>query len=140
MRIDRPDEDDSSAAGHDAPTVERESPVFVEHDGWADSAADRTAFSLKYRANVEAAYQAAWGEAVPAFARAWEELQEKDPDPERSRPTVRDDGSWRGDGDRELNPARTAEVDRGSELIREVGENKIIPRFGSRSSTRMSHI
>ena len=60
--------------------------------------------------------------------RTWDEYQDRHPYPERSQPTVHDDGSWRGDGDRELSPALNAEVDRGSEFIREVGEKAISRR------------
>jgi len=137
--IDRLYEDDAPDVAHDSPTAEGDVPTAegeasatVEHDDCADSDAERTAFNLKYRADVEAVYQAAWDEALPTFEAAREEHRRRFPQPERSRPTVEDDGSWHCDGGRlKLSSARNADVDRGGERIREIGKNSIIPGMRS---------
>lgn len=84
---------------------------------------------LRYRDSVvnhEAAH--AWDAAVPELQGIWEKIKAKYGYTERSvsvaQPT---DGSWRGEGDRKLDSAQNAEVDRGYARIREVGERTIIP-------------
>lgn len=134
MGIDRPDEDtapdvrpDSPTAGHDARLVEHDSPPDGQYD-IGDSDADRVAYCLKYRDTVETEYRAAWAEAVPAFQSTWKEHQERYTHPERSRPTVGDDGSWRGDGGRlELSSPQNAEVGWGHNRIREIGKGDVLP-------------
>lgn len=133
MGIDRPDEDtapdvrpDSPTAGHDARATAGDSPT----DGQnyiGDSEADRAAYALKHREKVEAEYLAAWDEAAPAFRETLEDHERQNPYPERSRPTVGDDGSWRTSDRLKLSPPQNAEVDRGGERIREIGERTIIP-------------
>ena len=89
----------------------------------------RVAEHLRYRdvvVNHEAAH--AWDAAVPELQGIWEKIKAKHGYTERSvsvaQPT---DGSWRGEGIRKLDAAQNAEVDRGYERIREVGEHTIIP-------------
>ena len=89
----------------------------------------RVAEHLRYRdvvVNHEAAH--AWGRAVPELRGIWEKIEVKYGYTERSvsvaQPT---DGSWRGEGGRNLDSAQNAEVDRGYTRIREVGEHTIIP-------------
>lgn len=84
---------------------------------------------LQYRDSVvnhEAAH--AWDAVVPELQGIWEKIKAKYGYTERSvsvaQPT---DGSWRGEGDRKLDSAQNAEVDRGYARIREVGERTIIP-------------
>jgi len=132
--IDRLYEDDAPDVGHDSPAAKRDAPTAegeasatVEHDDCADSNAERTAFNLKYRADVEALYQAAWDEAVPVFQANWEEHLRRYPHPERSEPTVHDDGSWSADGSLKLSPEQNAEVDRYCARSRDAGENVIEP-------------
>jgi hypothetical protein len=122
--IDRPDEDD-------APAVEGEARATAGPDVSIDSDAERMAYNVKYRETVAAEYQRAWDEAVPSFREAWAEHVRRYPHPERSHPTAGDDCSWGGDGKLELSPKQNAEVDRGCERIREVGENVIIPGMRS---------
>ncbi len=125
MGIDRPDEDDAPDVARDSLTTGRDSPEGIEHDAFADSDAEREAYSVKYRATVEARYQTAWDDAVPAFRQSWAEHERQYPHPERSRPTVQDDGSWRADANLKLKPEQNTEVNRGCERIRGIGEKVI---------------
>lgn len=127
MRIDHPDEDDAPTIQRDSLAAERD-PSVVDSDRSDDSEAVRAAYSIEYRATVEAEYRMAWAEALPALRRAWEEHEKKYPYPERSRPTVQDqDGSWRDDGGRYLDPPANAEASRGCAEIREQAEKDILP-------------
>jgi hypothetical protein len=128
--IDRADEDDpptvardSSAPRSDSPAAEPDLPAVGDHDCGTD--ADRVAYNLEYRADVEAEY--AWSEAAPLLREAWAEHERKYPRPERSVPTLQPDGSWHGDDNRKLSPEQNAEVDRHCDRVREVGERTIIP-------------
>jgi len=89
----------------------------------------RVAEQLRYRdivVNHEAAH--AWDQAVPELQGVWEKIKTKYGYTERSVSVAQPaDGSWRGEGDRKLDSAQNAEVDRGYERIREVGERTIIP-------------
>jgi hypothetical protein len=75
---------------------------------------------------------------VPELRRTWAEHEARWPLPRRSEASPPPDnpdsqdsldapGAWRGDGGRRLTPDANAEVDRGCERIREVGENVIVP-------------
>src|SRR5690348_11458267 len=89
----------------------------------------RVAEQLRYRdivVNHDAAH--AWDQAVPELQGIWEKIKTKYGYTERSVSVAQPaDGSWRGEGDRKLDSAQNAEVDRGYERIREVGERTIIP-------------
>jgi hypothetical protein len=103
----------------------------------------RTAVEEEYRehrAAVESksgAGRESWDADVPEMRRTWAEHEtrwplpgrsEAPPPPDRPAPDNPDaPGAWRGDGGRRLTPAANAEVDRGCERIREVGENIIVP-------------
>jgi hypothetical protein len=136
--IDRPDEHDGPRDG-----PERGSAGTVpgpECDLESD-ALERANSGPRYRASVEAAYREhhaadetsdEWDAAVPALREAWAEHELKWSATERS--AVRSGsgsaevaGSWQGDGGRRLAPDANAEVGRGCERIREVGENVITP-------------
>jgi hypothetical protein len=127
MQIDRPAEDDAPRARPESHTADTRSPAELEDP-------DRVACALKYRATVDAVnrdYQAAreWDEAVPALRESWETHEKKWTYPERTGPTPHPDvpSAWRGDGDRYLTSEANAEVTRGCEKIREVGETVITP-------------
>lgn len=135
MGIDRPDEDD-------APTVEPESPVTepdtlsVECDSDCDVPgtdvsglhSDRIAEHARYRAVVECeAASHVWAEALAELRAAWEEHKEKYLHPERTSTAVQADGSWHGDGDRELDSAQNTEATRACAQIRELAQDDILP-------------
>ena len=127
MPIDRPTEDDTPRTRPE--TRAADLPPPQEHES-----PDRMAYAAEYRATVGAViqkYQATreWDEVVPALRQAWETHEKKWTYPERTGPTVHPEvaGAWRGDGDRCLAPDANAEVARGSERIREVGETVITP-------------
>ena len=108
MRIDRPNEDDAPVLAHDSPAAERDSPDVVVYDASVDLDAERAAYGAGYRGKVAAEYRAAWDEAVPAFHETWKEIEKKYPDPERARPTVEADGSWRAGDVLKLSPEQNA--------------------------------
>jgi hypothetical protein len=89
----------------------------------------RVAEHLRHRdivINHEAAH--AWDQAVPELRGIWEKIKAKYGYTERSVSVAQPaDGSWRGAGERKLDSAQNAEVDRGYDHIREVGEQTIIP-------------
>jgi hypothetical protein len=133
VRIDRPAENDvpDARAAPDVP-----SPVHEREAG--DSPAvryetrDRATYHAEYRAAVEAEYRAwhgSWDATAPALREAWANHESKWPSPERPAQSPHADtpGTWRGDGGRHLDLDANAEVDRGCERIREVGENIITP-------------
>lgn len=127
MQIDRPAEDDTPRARPEIHAADTPSPVELEGP-------DRVACALKYRATVDAVsrdYQAAreWDGAVPALRQSWETHEKKWTYPERTGPTLHPEvpGAWRGDGGRFLTSEANAEVTRGCEKIREVGETVITP-------------
>jgi hypothetical protein len=133
--IDRPDEDDVQRVGQDPPLAERAPETTPGGDkdlpdmGLPDSRAEQAAEHIRYRAIVECeAARQAWAKALPEFQTAWDDHLIKYPHPERSRPTVQDDGSWR-DGMLELDPKQNAEVDRRYEQICGTGEGVILPRL-----------
>ncbi len=120
--------------GQDSPLAERDPDTVPDgerdlpHVGLPDSRAEQAAEHIRYRAIVECdSARQAWAKALPEFQAAWEDHLTKYPHPERSRPTVRDDGSWRGDGMLELDPKQNAAVDRRYEQISETGVDVILP-------------
>ena len=144
MGIERPDDDDAPAVdrdprqvGGDSPALERELPGEYELSGerelpvgqysGADLEAERERYRVEYPAKVGAAYRAAWDEAVPVLETAWAEHVRNYPRAERAAPTQDSDGSWHGDGQRELDPLQNAEVNQGSERIVEIGRTVILP-------------
>ena len=127
---------------HDAPAVSEHSadnPVgdqpAVDLPAVAPETRDRPTYRAEYCATVDAEYRAAhesWDAASPELRRAWEAHEARWPAPERSGQPLQPDtpsapGAWRGDGGRCLDPEANAEVDRGCDRIREVGENVIVP-------------
>ncbi len=127
MGIDPLDEDDVPTAGSDSAAGGADSPAAVGWDSGADPDADRMAYNVKYREDVENEYLAAWDEAAPGFRAAVEAHERKNPRPEWSQPTGDASGFWRSEGELELKPWQNAEVNRGCERIRDVGEKVIIP-------------
>lgn len=130
MGIDRSDEDDTPDIPRSSPTVERDTSATVDHDTIDDSEAAQAAYNVEYRAIVEAEYRApydAWEKVVPALQEAWAEHERTYPRPERSRPTLDQDGSWHGDGDLELNPAQNADATEGCAEIKEQAKDDILP-------------
>jgi hypothetical protein len=132
--IDRPDEDDVPVVAQDSPLGERDPDMAP--GGKRDlpdvrllgSPPEQAAEHIRYRAIVECdSARQVWARALPEFQAAWKDHLTKYPRPERSGPTLEDDGSWRGDGMLELNPKQNAEVDHRFEQIRETGENVILP-------------
>lgn len=138
MGIDRPDEDDGLRGGSEHGAADSVPVTGPERD--LDSEAqERASFSAQYRGRVDAVYREhrvsdkasdGWDAAVPALREAWAEHELKWSVTERS--SVRSvsaevAGSWHGDGGRRLSPDANAEVGRGCERIREVGENVITP-------------
>ena len=128
MQIDRPAEDDTPRARPESHAADTPSPAELE------TAADRVACVVKYRATVEATFQEyraarEWDEAVPALRESWENHEKKWIYPERTAPTLHPEvpEAWRGEGGRYLAPEANAEVARGCERIREVGETVITP-------------
>jgi hypothetical protein len=127
--IDLPDEGDAADGRRVQEGVARDGPAVL------DEARDREARHAEHRAAVEAAYRAhraapgSWDAELPGLRQAWAELDEKIHLPERSRdsPQPETPGAWRGDGGRYLDPETNAEVDRGYERIRDIGENVIAP-------------
>jgi hypothetical protein len=132
--IDRADENDPPEVEHESPLAELDMPsaepnsaAARDHDRRAYSDAERVAYLAGFPAKVAAEYEDAWDEGVPALRASWAEHEEKYPYPERSRPTVEHDGSWRAKDDLKLSSEQNAEVDRSNERDREIGENLIIP-------------
>ena len=148
MGIDQPDLNDTPDAGHEV------ADGVVLADGAADvvrEARERAARHGEYRAAVEDAYREhraaierksgtgreSWDADVPELRRTWAEHETRWPLPKRSEAPPPPDspspdhadapGAWRGDGGRRLTPEANAEVDRGCERIREIGENVIVP-------------
>lgn len=124
MGIERLDEGDASAVDRGRRAADAPAP---EYEIW-----DRETYYAEYRAAVEAEYRAAsepWDGVAPQLRDAWADHEKKWPSPERQRESPQPDtpGAWRGDGGRYLDPEANAEVDRGCERIREVGENVITP-------------
>jgi hypothetical protein len=124
-------ERESPSAEPDTPSAEADSAAALDHDCRAYSDAERVAYIAKFPARVAAEYEVAWDAGVPAFRASWAEHEEKYPHPERSRPTVEHDGSWRAKDDLKLSPEQNAEVDRSNKRDREIGENVIIPGMWS---------
>jgi hypothetical protein len=127
MQVDRPAEDDTPRAGPESRAADTPPPAELETQ-------DRVACAIKYRATVDAVlreYQAAraWDEAVPALRESWETHEKKWAYPERAEPALHPEvpGAWRGDGGRYLTSEANAEITRGCERIREVGETVITP-------------
>jgi hypothetical protein len=147
--IDQPDVDDTPDAGREvvdgAVLADRAADVVRD-------ARERAARHGEYRAAVEAKYREhraavesksgagheSWDADAPQLRRAWADHETRWPLPKRSEappppdnPDSQDSldapGAWRGDGGRRLTPEANAEVDRGCERIREVGENVIVP-------------
>ena len=149
MGIDQPDVDDAPDAGRKA----ADGAVLADGaDGVVRDARERAARHDEYRAAVEEEYREhraaieresgtgreSWDADVPELRRAWVEHETRWPLPKRSEAPPPPDspdaqespdapGAWRGDGWRRLTPEANAEVDRGCERIREVGENVIVP-------------
>jgi hypothetical protein len=129
MGIERIEEADAPVAGRDL--------AADQGDGVGDRAVaaetrDRESYRAEYPATVEAEYRSpseSWDTAVLELRRAWDAHEAKWPSTEDighvHRPV--DPGTWRGDGDRYLDPEANAEVERGCGRIREVGENVITP-------------
>lgn len=92
-------------------------------------AGEQAAEHAIYRARVEnyGADSDAWVRAVPELNAAWESHVERYPERERAAPRTRPDGSWVGDGGRELSPEANAEADKACADIREEGEEVILP-------------
>lgn len=132
MGIDRPDEDDAPTVKPDSPAAERYGAPDADPDpayaAFSDSPADRAAEHIRYRAVVECERaRQVWAEALPEFRATWEEHQEKYPHPERTAAAVQADGSWRGDGDRELSSTRNSEATRACAEIGELAKDDILP-------------
>jgi hypothetical protein len=115
-----------------------EQPATLDRGGLPIEPGRRTAEHQLYRGLVDSAYGAArgarapdaWAEAAPKLHASWEILKEKYGQGERTEPTPQADGdSSRGKGGRAMDAAQNAEIDRGYERIREVGENVIVPRI-----------
>ena len=135
MRIERLDDHDAPAVGeHSADDPVGEQPA-VDLPVVAPETRDRATYRAEYHATVHAEYRAAhqsWDAALPELCRAWEAHEARWPTPERSGQPLQPDrpsapGAWSGDGGRYLDPEANAEVDRGCDRIREVGENVIVP-------------
>jgi hypothetical protein len=126
-RSERPEPADArpdlAAGPGPARTADRERPLVLTDPE------RRVAEHLNYWdivVNHEAAH--AWGAAVPELRQTWEKINTKYGYTERVVSAARPaDGSWRGEGDRRLDSAQNAEVDRGYARVREVGERAIIP-------------
>jgi hypothetical protein len=126
MGIERPDEGDAPTAGHGRRGADMPAPALQYETR------DRETYDAQYRAAVEAGYRAAgesWDGVAPQLRDAWADHEKKWPSPERQREPSQPDipGAWRGDGGRYLDPEANAEIDRGYERIREVGEEIITP-------------
>jgi hypothetical protein len=124
--IERLDEGDASAVDHDRRDPDAPAPMLQYETR------DRETYYAEYRAAVEAEYRAAsesWDGIAPQLRDAWADHEKRWPSPERQWESPQPDipGAWRGDGGRYLDPEANAEVDRGCERIREVGENVITP-------------
>jgi hypothetical protein len=129
MGIDLPDDDDVPTVDG-KPVIEHEKQdereLVVDRGTGTDWEEARAEYNTRYRASVASDYQAAWDETFPEFQRAWAELKERYPRPERPQPTLDQDGSWRS-GDLKLEPWQNAEVDRSRGRIREIAREAIIP-------------
>lgn len=145
MGIDQPEVDGAPDARQEA------ADGVVLADRAADvvrDARERATHYGEYQAAVEDEYRVAaesrsgasrdsWDADVPELRRAWAEHETRWPLPRRSEAPPPPDnrapdnpdapGAWRGDGGRRLTPEANAEVDRGCQRIREVGENLIVP-------------
>jgi hypothetical protein len=125
--IERLDEGDAPAVDHD-----RRAAADVPAPAFQYETRDRETYYTEYRAAVEAEYRTAresWDGVAPQLREAWADHEKKWPSPERQCESPQPDipGAWRGDGGRFLDPEANAEVDRGCDRIREVGENVITP-------------
>lgn len=149
MGIDQPDVDDTPDAGREvvdgAVLADRAADVVRDAREWAARHGEyRAAAEAKYRehrAAVESksgAGHESWDADAPQLRQAWADHETRWPLPKRSEAPPPPDnadsqdsldapGAWRGDGGRRLTPEANAEVDRGCERIREVGENVIVP-------------
>jgi len=146
--IDPPDVDDTPDARHEA----ADGAVLADGEpGVLREARERAARHGEHRAAVEDEYREhraavesksgagleSWDADVPELQRAWTEHGTRWPLPKRSEAPLPLDnpspdkpdapGTWRGAGGRRLTPEANAEVDRGCERIREVGDNVIVP-------------
>lgn len=114
----------------DAPVASREQ---ADAPGAAPEPLDQQAYRARYRATVDATNRAArdeaWDAAVLELRQAWQAHETKWPCAEDSeqprRPAT--PGAWRGDVDRSHHPEADAEVERGCERIRGIGENVVTP-------------
>jgi hypothetical protein len=134
MGIDRSDEDDAPSVMRDSRTTGSDSgtPAIRGDDSRAESATDRAAEHIRYRALVETHTECevarkAWNEGLPALQEAWVALEGECPDHERSGPTLDHDGSRHSDSDLKLEPKQNAEATRGCLEIRELAKDDILP-------------
>jgi hypothetical protein len=125
--IDRPEDSDAVDHRPDRP----DHPTEPSDAALADPQ-QLAGLRRSYRARVDHAYDTArrgWTEVLPDLRATWDEITEKYGYTDHIG-TARElpDGSWRGEGSLELNPAENAEVKREIARIRDVGEKDIVPR------------
>jgi hypothetical protein len=146
--VDRPDPaDDPDEPGHsrrppDDPQAPDAAPPLPLDQ------ANRVAVHRANQAQVEQAYAASngtagddtpgataaadadrssWAEALPSLRAAWEQHQDRYPEPERATPRTHTDGSWSSGEIRRLTPEQNAEATKACADIHDEGERVVLP-------------
>jgi len=77
-------------------------------------------------ANADA-NRGSWNEALPSLRAAWQEHQDRYPEPERATSRTHPDGSWSSGETRTLTPEQNAEATKACADIHDEGERVILP-------------
>jgi hypothetical protein len=142
--VDRPDPaDDPDEPRHPCPPDDPRAPDAA---ALPLDEANRVAFQRANRAQVEQVYAAhhevarddtrsatadsdcgPWNKALPSLRAAWEEHQDRYPEPERATPQTHTDGSWSSGETRRLTPEQNAEATKACADIHDEGDRVILP-------------
>jgi hypothetical protein len=135
MRIDQPEPDgpdgpDAGSADH-ANDAADAGPGRKPQEVTA-SRAEQIAAGIRYRATVDATFQAAadraaWAEAVPELRADWEEHKERYPERLRASSHTEADGSWVGGEHRGLDPEQNTEASKAHADLADEADRHILP-------------
>ena len=128
----QPDDPQAADAAPPAPldqadraTVHRANRAQVEHEYAA--AHQESARAPRGAAAGADANCASWDEALPSLRAAWQEHQDRYPEPERATPRTHTDGSWSSGETRRLTPEQNTEATKACADIHDEGERVALP-------------
>jgi hypothetical protein len=138
VAVDREDADAPDATARPAKAIEgsdapdRAAARRDQPEDEPDARDQQVAEHVRYRASVEASYQAAeargvWAAAALVLRAEWEVHKQRYPDREERSAETLSDGSWHGDGDRRLSPEQNAEAAKCSADLRDEAFQRIGP-------------